>query len=372
MGLQDYARLQRHEHHRLVDAKGHKQALQVGDKLDDDRWKAQAETPLFRSKRAETLAMLLRARVVLYKGRKPVSASELRTELASPEKRQAVQSLIRRAKSERVGVAIADISVCGAVAPYSMLLGGKLVAMLTASPEVIAAYGERNGNSQSVIASSIAGRPIVRTPHLVFLGTTSLCATEPTQYTRVHVPCELLGGRQGESVRYRLLGRTEGFGTLQFSKDTTGALSTLLAQSDGGQRVHSIFGEGVNPRLRKIRDGLDVLGLPSDVLLAHGSARLVYGVALARNFREYLLGLESEPDYLVPLKNPKAATQAVGDWWAERWLARRIQREEVFAELAKQKLTYPVRHGARVIVPDREHDRLLFSDEETPGGECGT
>lgn len=355
-----------------MDAKGHKQALQVGDQLDDDRWKAQAETPLFRSKRAETLAMLLRARVVLYKGPKPVSASELRTELASPEKRQAVQSLIRRAKSERVGVAIADISVCGAVAPYSMLLGGKLVAMLTASPEVIAAYGERYGNSQSVIASSIAGRPIVRTPHLVFLGTTSLYATEPTQYTRVHVPCELLGGRQGESVRYRLLGRTEGFGTLQFSKDTTGALSTLLAQSDGGQRVHSIFGEGVNPRLRKIRDGLDVLGLPSDVLLAHGSARLVYGVALARNFREYLLGLESEPDYLVPLKNPKAATQAMGDWWAERWLARRIQREEVFAELAKQKLTYPVRHGARVIVPEREQNRSLFSEEETRGGEWGT
>jgi hypothetical protein len=173
-------------------------------------------------------------------------------------------------------------------------------------------------------------------------------------------------------LRYRLLGRTEGYGTLQFSKDTVEAISTLLAQSAGGQRVHSIFGEGVNPRLRKIRDGLDLLGLPSDVLLAHGSARLVYGVALARNFREYLLGLESEPDYLVPLKNPTAATKAIGDWWVERWLTRRIRREEVFAELAKQKLTYPVRHGARAMVPDREQDRFLFNEEDTASGYWGT
>ncbi len=111
--------------------------------------------------------------------------------------------------------------------------------------------------------------------------------------------------------------------------------------------------------------------MPSDVLLAHGSVRVVYGVALARNFREYLLGLESEPDYLMPLENPTAATQAIGDWWAERWLTRRIQRGDVFAELAKHKLTYPERYGARVIVPDREQHRSLFNDKETVVGDPG-
>jgi hypothetical protein len=38
-----------------------------------------------------------------------------------------------------------------------------------------------------------------------------------------------------------------------------------------------------NPRLRKIRDGLDALALPTDDLLNHGSPRLVYGVMLTQN-----------------------------------------------------------------------------------------
>ena len=258
---------------------------------------------------------------------------------------------------------MADISVCGAIPPYSALLGGKLVSMLVASPEVIAAYRNHYADQESVIASSLAGRPIVRPTHLVFLGTTSLYGTEPTQYTRVYVPCERLGGIRGESIRYRLLGKTEGYGTAQFSEETVETFSDLLAQKDGGQRVNSIFGEGVSPRLRKIRDGLDAVGLPSDLLLDHGSPRLVYGVALARNFREYLLGLHSEPDYLVPLDNPVRATRMIAKWWAERWLKRRIQREEVLVEVSRHQLTYPIRHGARITVPeDADRPLLPFSD----------
>src|SRR5262249_4974447 len=57
---------------------------------------------------------------------------------------------------------------------------------------------------------------------------------------------------------------------------------------------------GANPRLRKIRDALDLLRLPTDELLHHGSPRLVYGVRLVENVREYLLGMERRPRYLLP------------------------------------------------------------------------
>jgi hypothetical protein len=40
---------------------------------------------------------------------------------------------------------MADITVCGAVQPYNAVLGGKLVAMLSASPEVVQAYHEDLG-----------------------------------------------------------------------------------------------------------------------------------------------------------------------------------------------------------------------------------
>jgi hypothetical protein len=62
-------------------------------------------------------------------------------------------------------------------------------------------------------------------------------------------------------------------GTFQFGDQTVGALALLLSQSKRGQQVNSVFGEGVNPvnpRLRKLRDGLDALGLSSDDLLNHG------------------------------------------------------------------------------------------------------
>lgn len=361
--LNEYAREQRNRHQRLPDEAGHKRAASSKHSVDGKRWQVQAESLLFRGKRAETLAMFLRARAELTKGKETISANELRKKLQSPEPRQALQSLLRRAKSERVGVAMADISVCGAIAPYTALLGGKLVAMMMASPEIIVAYKKRYARAESIIASSMAGRPVIRPQELVLLGTTSLYGAEPTQYTRVHIPCEKVGWKAGGSVRYELLGRTEGYGTSQFSSQTVDAISVLLSQKEGGQRVHSIFGEGVSPRLRKIRDGINSLGLNSDYLLEHGSPRLVYGIALARNFREYLLGTNAKPDYYFSRKNPRETTEKIATWWASRWLLKRIERDEVFVQLEGHRLTHPIHHGARVQMMVRRNDNLsLFQD----------
>jgi hypothetical protein len=117
------------------------------------------------------------------------------------------------------------------------------------------------------------------------------------------------------------------------------------------------------PRLRKIRDGLDLLGLNSDQLLMHGNQRLVYGVPLARNFREYLLGRDAAPEYLFSLANVEERSKNIARWWAERWLSKRIEREDVLNKVAQHRLTYPVRHGARVQVPtDDETPHLPFAE----------
>jgi hypothetical protein len=355
--LNDYARRQREDHRSLADKVGHKRAAGSKD------WPKQVEVPLFRGKRAETLAMLLRARSLLSKGKSTLKAKELRQALHSRDARQALQSLLRRAKSERVGVSMADISVCGAIAPYTSLLGGKLVAMMMTSPEIILAYKKRYARAESVIASSMAGRPVVRPPTLVMLGTTSLYGSEPTQYTRVHIPCDEVGGKPGESVRYELLGRTEGYGTSQFSAQTVEALTVFLCQKLGGRRVHNIFGEGVNPKLRNIRDGLNVLGLNSDYLLEHGSPRLVYGVALARNFRRYLMGTDTKPRYYFPLNNPKETSEKIAGWWAKRWLINRLKRDDVLTQLETHCMTHPIKHGARVPPIAKPYATLSLFDE---------
>jgi hypothetical protein len=350
--LRHHAETEKGKHFRLVDpGNDHKRVRE--ETPSGDRWRVQAETPLYKSKRAGLLAVLLRAKMALVDHRGPISGEELKIRLANPESRQAVQSLIRRVKAERVGVAVADITICGAVAPYSHLLGGKLVAMLAASPEAVDSYRQRYKDAESVIASSLAGRPIVRRPDLVFVGTTSLYGAEPNQYTRVQVPCEELGGRAGDAIKYTLLGETKGFGTFQFSDETVDAMQQALSQSRRGQRVNSIFGEGTSPRMRKIREGLDLLNLPSDLLLLHGAPRLVYGVSLVRNLKRYLLAQDSSPDYLFPLESPAEATFRISAYWTKRWLAKRVQNPSILEAVASHRLTYPIRHGARVpIVED--------------------
>lgn len=104
--------------------------------------------------------------------------------------------------------------------------------------------------------------------------------------------------------------------------------------------------------MRKIRDGLDLLNLPSDIFLRHGAPRLVYGVALIRNLKRYLLGQDAQPDYLFPMEDPAEATQRIAQWWATRWLAKRVQHPDILEKVAGDKLTYPVRHGARVTIPE--------------------
>ena len=46
----------------------------------------------------------------------------------------------------------------------------------------------------------------------------------------------------------------------------------LLGRSKNGRKVNSIFGEGVNPLMRKVRE---FVGLPSAAFLNHGNKRIL-------------------------------------------------------------------------------------------------
>jgi hypothetical protein len=331
---------------------------------EDQYWKEEAESELFKSKRAGLLAILLRARRAFNEAfGESISAQGLRHLLETKEGRQTVASILRKAKGETVGISIADITVCGAVAPYSHLVGGKLVAMLLASPEVTLGYRRRYSNHTSIIASSIAGRAIKKPPLLTFLCTTSLYGVPLNQYTRISIPCVVAGGCPGETIRYQELGYTLGYGSFHFSSATCKALMEVSSQSNNGTTVNWIFGEGVSPRFRAIRDGLDELSLPSDEFLNHGSPKIAYGVALARNGLEFLLGMEPEPNFYLPLDDPKMRSSCIARWWTERWLSKRIDRDDVLEKVERETLVHPIKHGARLRLPADNKDQLaLFED----------
>ena len=284
--LRGLAKRSRDRHRKLPQRARHKSASKSGAA----DWSDLSSTHLFRAKRAEAIVALLEARMRLQRaGFSAPSAGCLAQALTDTDARKAVQTIVRHVKARHVGVDMMDITVCGAIAPYNAVLGGKLVSLLMASPDVINSYHQRYRKAYSVIASSMAGEATTRRPRLVLLGTTSLYGVAASQYNRLTIPREALGDAS-TALSFIRIGSTEGYGSHQFSVPTMQLLDKVIARTQGGRRVNSIFGEGVNPKLRKVRGALDALGLASDKLLQHGSARLIYGVPLAVNFREILLG----------------------------------------------------------------------------------
>lgn len=359
--LKALAATERRVHHLYPEQRQHKAAGGNRPTL----WSKQAQTHLFRSKRAASLADLLKARLELRTASiaRPSSSSWAHA-LNSAGLKGAISTILRYTKAAHVGVEVMDITVCGAIAPYNHLLGGKLVSLLMASPEVRAEYARRYKTSSSIIASSMAGRAVVRPPRLVLLGTTSLYGIAPSQYNRLKMPAAAVGGAIATTLAFECLGRTAGYGSYHFSRETLAALEPLLGRLQRGRPVNSIFGEGVNPKLRKVRAALDAVGLPSNLLLQHGSPRLVYGIALASNFREILLGLKSRPAYVIPAR--RDASAGIVDFWRARWLSHRVESTEVIRAVSEHSLMSPVRHGARVVMPSNSREDAISDTELGP------
>lgn len=318
--------------------------------IESDAWVERAETPLFRSKRSNLLAETLEAQGLLgaYLGTRP-SAAGLRRALADPKAKTQIGRIARRARGERVGTVIADLTVCGALAPYNSLAAGKLVGALAVSPTVMAAYRAKYSRP-SEIASAMAGRPITREARLAFVGTTSLYGTGSSQYNRLFWPASTMGGHENRRMGFYELGRSRSFGTSHFSDETVEALVRLSEQTGGLIRVNSLFGEGVSPRLRKVRFGLASLGWPTNELLKHGRERILYGVPLVENVRDYALGIDATPDYLLD-PEPLDAGESVATWWLERWGLKRAAQDAVRTAMREHRLVRPIRHGARVRLP---------------------
>ena len=331
---------------------------QKRDVASTDFWEKEARTFLYRSKRCKQLAKLFHIRRTFQEhGFDPHLKCDLQKSFQTSRMRSAIQQLVRMIKAEHVGVDMLDITVCGAVAPYNSLIGGKLVALLLCSPEVTRYYTQRYKKQTSIIASGMKGKAVVRKPRLVLLCTTSLYGVGSSQYNRVKIPLKEIGFDSDEHVAYEDIGHSSGFGTYHFSRVTIQLGSNLNSRRRNGRHVNSIFGEGVNPLMRKIRESLDSIGLNSDGLLQHGNKRVTYGIQLARNFREVLLGRQTVPNYLIPQAgNGEEITNRIADYWRRRWLLRRISRPEILEAVSQHiSSSLPPSHGA--VVPLEVKDK---------------
>lgn len=219
-----------------------------------------------------------------------------------------------------------DAYVCGAVPPYAQLIGGKLVAALLTSREVSDAYCRTYVGRRSII------KGIAHRARLVLLTTTSALGRS-SLYNRLVLP---------NGPRFVRLGTTRGYGHFQFSGALFDLMRSYLEQTKHPYASGNRFGMGPNWKLRVARAAVEAAGFDATSLLRHGVEREVYGIPLARNWREVLQGTHQRV-YL----NCQPASQ-IGEFCRERWLIPRSLRDPTYLSVTRASIRQLLTSGAPV------------------------
>jgi len=230
-------------------------------------------------------------------------------------------------RGERL-VYILDGYVIGAVPPFNRVLGGKLIAALMRSKEVVADFRERYGTTRGIISGS------KKNAHLVAITTTSSLGRSSI-YNRLK-----LGG-----VRYlNALGFTGGFGHFHFPKALFEEMRAYLKVRKHSYADSHQFGDGPNWRLRAIRQVLSMLDMDPD-LVRHGLRREVFVSCVADNAVEMLRGKRKRPKYDSLLSAQAVAALAINRWIKPRATKDStyllVTREETLAQILGRQPTPP-------------------------------
>lgn len=294
------------------------------------------EKALYNRKRAEQLAKLLCAKKVITDLCNSELFDDLWMDFCKGEiGNSAIRTALVAQKTKHIGSSMMELNVCGAIPPYNEVLGGKLVALLAISPQVVYDYKERYANKSSEIASRLKGEPVCRPADLVYVGTTSLYYVGSSQYNRLKLPGSMF--ESDFDVVWKQLGTTIGFGTMHISKATT--MSLTEATTDDFNRINHVFGEGASPKMRlltmSIRELLESTNEDSKDFSKHAMSRIVYGACLAKNTFEYLMGTDQEPVYYTDMSDYKKGTDAIIRFWQNRWLGSRLNYEPIYERVRR-------------------------------------
>jgi hypothetical protein len=197
-------------------------------------------------------------------------------------------------------VNLLDAYVLGAVPPYSMLIGGKLVAASIASREVSEAFARKYNGSVGIIAGKAKQAQLALVTTTSSLGRSSL-------YNRLKLP---------GLFEYKRIGVTEGWGHFQVPDPIFYAFRDLLSAEGHRYANGHNYGSGPNWRVRVIRAALKRLGL-SENLLRHGIRREVFALPLADNWQDYLCARSDH----AKLSRPALST--IAEAAIARWLLPR-------------------------------------------------
>jgi hypothetical protein len=211
---------------------------------------------------------------------------------------------------------VLDAYVLGALPPYSMLLGGKLVAALVGTQEVRDVFAERYFGVRGLISGEVKPATLVMVTTASALGRSSV-------YNRL---------RLGSYRLFKSVGYTSGWGHFHIPDRLFGTMRDYLKAHGHPYADNHEYGDGPNWRLRAVRQCLRLLGLNTD-WLHHGIGREVFVCELAKNARSFLAGRSTHARYSGL---PTVADVAVAA--RSRWLEPRAARRPEFAAWTREQL----------------------------------
>lgn len=209
-----------------------------------------------------------------------------------------------------------DGYVVGAVPPYSRILGGKLIACLLRSKEVVRDFRKKYGATDGVISGK------AKNAHLVAVTTTSALGRSSV-YNRLR-----LGGTEYLSP----VGYTSGYGHFHFPDELFAEMRAYLKAKKNTYEKNHRFGDGPNWKMRAIRRALELLGM-NPALMKHGLGRQVFLGFVADNAVAVLRGRKKRPSYGSLL-----SAADVGEAAAERWMRPRAGRDLSYLSVSRDDI----------------------------------
>ncbi len=328
--------------------------------FEPEDWIKESEEAVFKKKRAIKLSRFLEIRKAFNEVNLTKDPARGYATLIHPSNKKGnelISAALREIKVKALAENIMDLGVCGAIAPYNELIGGKLVAALMGSTEVRTLFKSRyNGKKYkfpSIIASSSKGKAVFRDANLMCLTTTSLYGVASSQYNKIkflkkdfpELETDIIWK---EAKKNKESQKTKGQGVYHFSNQTSKLLSILTLKKLKYVEVNNKFGEGTSPKLRKARVGIECLidhsrsNIPYDTFFAHSMQRKNYIFFHEKNILKKIIDQKKSFS-----KVSSSKVENITSAWIKRWMIKRIKRNETLEKLM-------------TLGPDFIHNQLYF------------